>query len=90
MVKSFSVSGLRGVGLCVCTRMPEDNSGERFSPPACGLQGGSGRQAWQQHLLLTVSPSLILLPDVEQLKHLIIHLLLFVRRIVLEGVGFIT
>lgn len=40
--------------------------------------------------LLPISPLLVLLPDVEQLKHLIIHLLLFVGKIVLEGVGFNT
>lgn len=77
------------IRLCVCTRMPEDNW-ERFSPPACGLQVARVCRPGSSTTLLTVFPSLILLPDVEQLKHLIIHLLLFVRRIVLEGVGFNT
>lgn len=63
---------------------------ERFSPPACGLQVARVCRPGSSTTLLTVFPSLILLPDVEQLKHLIIHLLLFVRRIVLEGVGFNT
>lgn len=69
------------VPVCARTCMPEDNSGARFSPPA-----GGSRVARVD----TASPSLTLLPDVEQLKHLIIHLILFVRRIALEGVGFNT